>query len=411
MGHETASETAELATEPVELTDDFYLEPHLVYERLRSRGPVHYVRFPDSSTGWLVTDYEVAKAAFADPTISKALRSAGARAATVANNGGQLVGNSMFEDMMVFYDPPEHTRLRSLVNRAFGSRAVRDSAPRVAELADSLLADMTGDAQDLLEAYAIPLPMKVICELLGVPHEDRDSFRTWSTILMSGEQTKATRTAAVQEFVAYLDQLIHTKRAAPENDLLSELIAARENGDRLTHRELLSMIFVLLVAGYETSVNLIGNAVAILLTDNNSRRLLRTDPGRIPAFIEEVLRYQPPAREATFRYTTTPTTLGDTEIPAGQLLVVSMAAANRDPHRFPDPNLFDLTRPDNHHIAFGHGIHHCVGAHLARMEGTVALSRLLSTYPNLELAEATTLQWRKSLIIRGLTALPVRLRP
>ncbi|WP_024800417.1 cytochrome P450 [Nocardia sp. BMG51109] len=414
MGYEAGSVTEGWTAEPVDLTEEFYLNPHGVYARLRERGPVHYVRFPDSSTGWLVTGYEAAKQVFTDPSISKELGSAGARAAATAHGARGQVAGGMFADMMIFHDPPEHTRLRALVNRAFGSRAVRELEPRVTEIADGLLAGLAGgadDVQDLLEGYAFPLGMLMICELLGVPHEDRDRFRAWSAVLMSGDETRDTRTDSVREFVGYIDQLIRAKGAAPGQDVLSELIAAREDGDRLSHRELISMVFVLLVAGFETTVNLIGNAVAKLLTDKDSRRPLLDDPGRIPAFVEEVLRYRSPTRETTFRYTTAPITLAGNDIPPGQIIVVSVAAANRDPNHFADAHRFDPDRPDNHHVAFGHGIHHCVGAPLARMEGAVALTRLLAEYPALELADGATLEWRKSLVIRGLTALPVRLRP
>ncbi|WP_051179411.1 cytochrome P450 family protein [Nocardia concava] len=414
MGHETAVTASELATEPFALTEDFYQDPHAAYDELRGRGPAHFVRFPDGATGWLITDYEVAKAAFLDPTVSKALKSKGARATLAGDGAGGQVASAMFGDMMVFYDPPEHTRLRTLVNRAFSSRAVRELAPRITELADALLADLAADAgtdQDLLDRYAFPLPMLVICELLGVPNEERDNFRAWSTTLVSNDETIEARTAAVQQFVGYIDQLIRAKGSEPADDLLSELISVSEDGDRLSHRELISMVFLLLVAGFETTVNLISNAVAILLNDKAVRATLTQDPDRVPDFVEEVLRYESPASEATFRYTTVPVTLGGVEIPAGQRILVSMAAADRDPARFADPHTVDLDRADKNHLAFGYGIHRCVGAPLARMEGGVALTRLLAAYPDLELAADAELSWRKSLIVRGLTGLPVRLRP
>ncbi|APA95674.1 cytochrome P450 family protein [Nocardia seriolae] len=410
MGHENTVTASESAIAPFTLTADFYQRPHAAYDELRGRGPAHFVRFPDGGTGWLITDYEVAKAAFLDPGISKALNSAGARAAL----GGDGAGAQMFGDMMVFYDPPEHTRLRALVNRAFSSRAVRELAPRVTELADALLAELAADATvdlDLLDRYAFPLPMLVICELLGVPSAERDNFRAWSTTLVSNDETPAARGAAVQQFVAYIDQLIRAKSAEPAEDLLSELITASEEGDRLSHRELISMVFLLLVAGFETTVNLISNAVAILLSDKAVRETLDRDPARVPDFVEEVLRYESPASEATFRYTTVPVTLGGVEIPAGQRILVSMAAADRDPSRFADPHTVDLDRADKNHLAFGYGIHRCVGAPLARMEAGIALTRLLAAYPDLEPAAGAEPVWRKSLIVRGLTELPVRLRP
>lgn len=414
MVHETKAAVGALAVEPVELTDDFFRSPHAVYQRLRDRGPVNFVRFPDASTGWLITGYEVARAAFTDPAISKVLGAPQARAAVAANSGDHAIRSGLFKDMMVFYDPPEHTRLRALVNRAFGSRAIRDLEPRVVEIADALLADLevgAGDVQDLLEVYAGPLSMLVICELLGVPVSDRGQFRDWSAIVVSSEPTREDRTKAVHEFVGYIDRLIRTKGAAPEADLLSELIAAEEDGSRLTHPELISMVFLLLVAGYETSANLIGNAIALLLSDSDSRELLRNDAGRVPPFVEEVLRYESPTRETTFRYTKAPVVLGGIEIPAGELVVISVAAAGRDPDRFDNPDTLDPGRPANQHLAFGHGIHRCVGAQLSRTEGVVALTRLLAKFPSLELAQGADFQWRKSLIVRGLTTVPVRLRP
>ncbi|GAB2504511.1 cytochrome P450 family protein [Nocardia heshunensis] len=414
MGHETAVAAGESALEPFELTEDFYQHPHAAYDRLRAHGPAHLVRFPDGGTGWLITDYDAAKATFLDPTISKVLKSEGARAALSGEGAGAQISAAMFGDMMVFYDPPQHTRLRTLVNRAFSGRAVREMAPRITELADTLLAGLAAYSavdQDLLDDYAFPLPMLVICELLGVPNEERDNFRAWSTTLVSNDETMEARGAAVQQFVAYIDALIRAKRDAPADDLLSELITVSEDGDRLSHRELISMVFLLLVAGFETTVNLISNAVAILLSDKTLRDTLVEDPERIPDFVEEVLRYESPASEATFRYTTVPVTLGSVEIPAGQRILVSMAAADRDPARFTDPHRVDLDRADKNHLAFGYGIHRCVGAPLARTEGTVALTRLLAAYPDLELAAGAELSWRKSLIVRGLTGLPVRLRP
>ncbi|AYF72944.1 cytochrome P450 [Nocardia yunnanensis] len=412
MTRERAVTASDSAAEPFELTEDFYQNPHAVYDRLREYGPAHRVRFPDGGTGWLITDYDAAKAAFLDPAISKDLTSEGARAA-LSGDGAQAAG-AMFGDMMLFYDPPGHTRLRTLVNRAFGGRAVRELAPRITELADTLLAGLAADAaadQDLLDRYAFPLPMLVICELLGVPDAERDNFRAWSTTLVSNDETVEARGAAVRQFVAYIDQLIRAKREQPAHDLLSELITVSEDDDRLSHRELISMVFLLLVAGFETTVNLIANAVAILLSDNNLHATLVANPERIPDFVEEVLRFESPASEATFRYTTAAVTLGGLEIPAGQRILVSMAAADRDPARFADPHTVDLDRADKNHLAFGHGIHRCVGAPLARMEGGIALTRLLAAYPELELAADAELRWRKSLIVRGLTGLPVRLHP
>ncbi|MFI6217644.1 cytochrome P450 [Nocardia brasiliensis] len=399
---------------PFVLPPDFYRDPQGAYGALRARGPVNRVAFPDGSTGWLITGHAEAKAAFGHPGISKRLGSAGARAALEANNAGHQLQTGPFEHMLVFYDPPEHTRLRSLLTKAFSTRAVRGLAARVTELADALLTEMAtaGEVVDLLDRYAVPLSMSVICELLGVPDTDRARFQSWSTVIVSSEHAARDRITAATEFVAYIDHLIVSRTTEPGPDLLSELIAAGADGERLTPRELRSMVLVLLVAGFETTANLIGNAVVTLLSDNNSRRRLRGDATRIPAFIEEVLRFRSPTSETTFRYTTAPITLGGIEIAAGELIVVSVAAAGRDPRRFADPHRFDIDRPSNtEHLAFGYGIHFCVGAPLARMQGRIGLERLLARYPDLTLSPADEPTWRTSFAIRGLTALPVRLRP
>ncbi|MEU7141176.1 cytochrome P450 [Nocardia sp. NPDC046473] len=412
MEIETASAADGSVNEPFVLTPDFYRDPQVAYRALRNRGPVNRVVFPDRSTGWLITGYAEAKAAFTHPGISKRLGSDGARAALAANNAGHQRQGGPFEHMLVFYDPPEHTRLRTLLSGAFGTRAVRGLAPRVTELADALLAELAADdVVDLLDRYAVPLSMSVICELLGVPDRDRGKFQHWSTVIVSGEHAPRERMTAAAEFVVYIDHLIAERTAEPGADLLSELIAAEADGDRLSARELRSMVLVLLVAGFETAANLIGNAVVTLLSDNNSRQRLRGDPAHIPAFIEEVLRHRSPTSETTFRYTTTPITVGGIDIAAGELIVLSVAATGRDPRRFADPESVDIDRPDNAHLAFGHGIHYCVGAPLARMEGRIGLARLLTQYPDLELSPHSESGWRTSFAIRGLTALPVRLRP
>ncbi|MBF6541487.1 cytochrome P450 family protein [Nocardia brasiliensis] len=415
METETDTATDGLAADPTSpfvLSPDFYRDPQGAYGALRARGPVNRVVFPDGSTGWLITGHAEAKAAFGHPGISKRLGSAGARAALEANNAGHQLQAGPFEHMLVFYDPPEHTRLRSLLTKAFSTRAVRGLAPRVTELADYLLGEIAtlGEVVDLLDSYAVPLSMSVICELLGVPDTDRARFQSWSTVIVSSEHAARDRMTAAAEFVAYIDHLIAARTTEPGPDLLSELIAAGADDERLTPRELRSMVLVLLVAGFETTANLIGNAAVILLSNNDTRQQMRSDATRIPAFIEEVLRFRSPTSETTFRYTTTPITLGGIEIAAGDLIVVSVAGAGRDSRRFADPHQFDIDRPNNtEHLAFGHGIHFCVGAPLARMQGCIGLTQLLARYPDLALADEPT--WRTSFAIRGLTALPVRLRP
>ncbi|MBF6171844.1 cytochrome P450 family protein [Nocardia blacklockiae] len=399
------------ATEILELTDEFYQDPHAFYRTLRLRGPIHRIRL-DGVLGWLVVDHDVAKQACAEPHISKQIGSPEGQA-VLAKHGAADQFNGVINDNMLFADPPQHTRLRRLVAPAFAGRAVRDLGPRITALADELLDAMTAAPRaDLLDAYAFPLPIAVICELLGVPDHDKDEFRSWTAVIVNDSAPIEERTSAGIRFFTYLTELIAERRDAPGADLLSELITAKDDGDRLDQQELISLMLLLLAAGHETTVNLIGNAVLELLRDPATARRLRSDPEQIPGFVEEVLRCQGPVHLATARYTTAPITLGGQDIDAGEFIMISLAAANRDPQRFVDADRIDATRGDNRHLAFGYGIHFCLGAALARMEATIALTRLLERVPELSLEVGfDDLTWRKSLLIRGLTALPVRFGP
>ncbi|RBO91498.1 cytochrome P450 family protein [Nocardia puris] len=397
------------ADEILELTDDsFYRDPHAVYRVLRARGPIHRVRL-DGVLGWLVVDGDVAKQAFVEPTISKRVSSPEGQAALARNGAAGLFGGAV-NDNMLFADPPQHTRLRGLVSKAFAGRAVRGLGPRVTALADDLLDDMLArDRADLIDSYAFPLPIAVICELLGVPDDDKDDFRSWTAVVVDETAGVEARTSAGISFFTYLTELIAARTDHPGEDLLSDLIAASQDGDRLDQQELIAMLFLLLAAGHETTVNLIGNAVLELLRDPATAARLRAAPERIPAFVEEILRCQGPVHLATARFTTAPITLGGKDIDAGEFIMISLAAANRDPRRHTDPDRVDLDRTDNRHLAFGHGIHYCVGAALARMEATVAITRLLERVPAMALdGEFDELSWRRSLLIRGLSELPVR---
>ncbi|WP_327094805.1 cytochrome P450 [Nocardia vinacea] len=397
------------ADEILELTDEFYQHPHEVYEALRKRGPIHRVRL-DGVLGWMIVDHDVAKQAFVEPTISKKIGSPRGQA-VMAKHGADGQYNGAINDNMLFADPPQHTRLRSLVAKAFASRAIRDLGPRIEQIADTLLDDLTTrESADLIDSYAFPVPISVICELLGVPDADKDEFRAWTAILVDDSADIEKRTSAGLSFFTYLTDLIAERSEHPLDDLLSELIVAKDNDDRLDQQELISMLFLLLTAGHETSVNLIGNALLELLIDPRAADRLRADPSKIPDFIEETLRYQGPVHFGTARYTTAPITLGNQDIDADEFIIISIAAANRDPQRFADPSRFDPNRSDTRNIAFGHGIHYCIGAALARMEATIALTRLLARIPAMSLdVPATDLTWRKSLLIRGLTTLPVHL--
>jgi len=406
------------STAPIELSEEFLREPGPLYEQLRAQGPIHHVRLPAGLRGWLITDYTVAKQVLADPTIRKDVHQI-RRIIDTTHPGVHAMGSDMAEHMLNT-DPPDHTRLRRLVAKAFTPRSVAALAPRIEEIADDLIAAMpTTGPVDLLSVFAFPLPITVICELLGIPAGDRDQFRAWTnTILFAGADSRESVLAAAADMNAYLCTLIAHRRAHPGDDMLSSLVTTTDTDGNLTDTdgnltdtEVVSMTFLLLVAGHETTVNLIGNTMLTLLQDPERFATLRAHPDRVPAALEEHLRHLGPVHIATLRFTTEPVTLGGTTIGADELVFVSLAAANRDPHRFARPELVDYDRDNPGHLAFGHGIHVCLGAPLARSEGTIALTRLLARYPHMSLAtDPATLRWRTSSLIRGLDTLPVQLR-
>jgi len=377
-----------------------------------AQGPVHHVRLPTGLRGWLITDYTVAKQVLADPTIRKDVHQI-RRIIDTTHPGVHAMGSDMAEHMLNT-DPPDHTRLRRLVAKAFTPRSVAALVPRIEQIADELIAAIpthTGPV-DLLSAFAFPLPITVICELLGIPATDRDQFRAWTnTILFAGTDSRETVLTAATNMNAYLRDLITDRRAHPGDDMLSGLVTATDTGGNLTDTEVVSMTFLLLVAGHETTVNLIGNTMLTLLQNRKRLTELRAHPDQIPAALEEHLRHLGPVHIATLRFTTEPVTLGDTTIGPDELVFVSLAAANRDPSRFPRPELVDYDRDNPGHLGFGHGIHVCLGAPLARAEGDIALTSLLTHYPRMSLAtDPAALAWRTSSLIRGLDTLPVQLR-
>ncbi|MDV5149245.1 cytochrome P450 [Streptomyces sp. SBC-4] len=380
---------------------DFTANPYPYYAKLRASGPVHEVRMPDGYQFWLVVGHEEGRAALADPRLAKSPSVVGVRPPEEDVIGVHLLAA----------DAPDHTRLRRLVTGVFTGRRVEALRPRIERLTEELADAMEPAGRaDLVDAYAFPLPITVICELLGVPAEDRDTFRDWSNELVTpaGEDGYL---GALEGFGGYLDELIEDKRAAgPADDLLSGLIAARaEDGDRLSGPELRAMAYLLLIAGHETTVNLIANTVRNLLTHPEQLAALRADPDLLDGAIEESLRYDGPVETSTFRFTREPVTLGGTEIPAGASILVAIGALDRDPTRFPDPDRFDIRRDTRGHLAFGHGIHYCLGAPLARLEGRIALRTLLDRFPRLELdPEGDPWEWVPGLLIRGVRHLPVR---
>jgi cytochrome P450 len=301
------------------------------------------------------------------------------------------------------------------VSKAFTPRVVEGLRPHIQEIVDGLLARVEGaGSMDLIEEFAYPLPVIVICEMLGVPVEDHERFKGWSldiargldAIMLPPESEVARRSVTSRRALAdYFRALIAKRRASPRRDLLSALIAAEEAGDKLSEDELLSTCVLLLIAGHETTVNLIGNGTLALLRNPGELQRLRENPGLIASAVEELLRYDGPVQR-TARTPTEDVTLGGRTIPKGEIVMPFIGAADRDPAQFPDPDRLDLTRSDNRHIAFGWGIHFCLGAPLARVEGQIAINTLIKRFPNLAVAVEQP-QYRQSLTLRGLTTLPV----
>ena len=377
-------------------------DPWPWYDEMRRQGPLRRVTMPDGVAGWLVTDHAQARALLDDRRLSKSV----ARARPLFPPGMAGSYATRLAEHMLNDDPPNHTRLRKLVTKAFTSRAVSRLRPQIEHIVDELLDGIDGETE-LIESFAFPLPIAVISELLGVPHEDRSRIRAWSKIFVAGV-TGEPLAAAARDQEQLLRDLIKAKRAVPTEDLLSDLVHVSDEGDQLSEDELVAMAFLLLFAGHETTVHLLGNAVHALLTNPKQQELLRGDPSLMPGAVEEFLRVGSPIHIATLRFTTEPVTVDDVEIPAGEFVMVSLLAANADGARFDDPRELDVTRAAGGHLAFGHGIHYGLGAPLARLEGEIAIGRLLARFPSLRLAvDPADLRRRTSTLVHGLRELPV----
>ncbi|MFF3319191.1 cytochrome P450 [Streptomyces sp. NPDC003035] len=401
---------------PELFTWEFATDPYPAYAWLREHAPVHRTKLPSGVDAWLVTRYADARQALADQRLSK--NPAHHDEPSHAKGKTGIPGERKAELMthLLNIDPPDHTRLRRLVSKAFTPRRVAEFAPRVQELTDRLIDSFaeTGEA-DLIHEFAFPLPIYAICDLLGVPREDQDDFRDWAGMMIRhGGGPRGGVARSVKKMRGYLAELIHRKRLDPGDDLISGLIKASDHGEHLTENEAAAMAFILLFAGFETTVNLIGNGVYALLRNPEERARLETslaagERGLLETGVEELLRYDGPVELATWRYAREPLTIGGQAIPAGDPVLVVLAAADRDPARFDEPDTLDLSRRDNQHLGYGHGIHYCIGAPLARLEGQIALATLLTRLPELRLAaDPADLRWRGGLIMRGLRTLPVR---
>jgi cytochrome P450 len=389
----------------------FKANPYPFYARLRAEAPVWRTTLPDKRVAWLVTRYEDVAGVLRDDTFAKDRLN--------AMDPEQLRKTPWvpgflkpLERNMLDLDDPDHARLRALVSKAFTPRLIERLRGRIETLSEELLDVMEhkGGAE-LVGDYALPIPATVIAELLGVPAEDRRKFHRWSGKLVSVSSGRDMLRAlpAALAFTRYLRKIIERRRAEPGDDLLTALVRAEEAGDKLSEDEVLAMAFLLLVAGHETTVNLIASGALALLEHHEQAEALSSDPSLTKPAVEELLRYTSPVELATERYAREDVEIARTTIPRGELVLAVLGSANHDEREFEDPDVLNLTRNPNRHLAFGRGgVHHCLGAPLARMEGQIAISALLRRFPHARLAVAPeTLRWRRGLFLRGLHMLPL----
>jgi cytochrome P450 len=371
---------------------------HPTLDRLRAEGPVRRGVLPDGSLVWLVTRYEDVRAGLTDPRLSLDKRHA---------KGWKGFGlPPVLDANLLNMDPPDHTRIRRMVSRAFRPRAVERLRPMVERIATELLAAVKPHGQaELISAFIEPLTVTVICELLGVPDEDRTDLHRWNTTMLAEEPDAP---AARDNIVRLMVSLIRHKRAVPDDDLISELVAARDQGDRLSEEELTSLAFLILVAGYASTANFIGNAVLALCLDPGQRDALRADPSLIGAAVEELLRFDTPEAVAPRRFPVEDMEIGGVAIRAGEPVMLVLSSANRDASRFADADRLVFDRDTNHHLSFGHGAHFCLGAGLGRLEAATAIGALVRELPGLRLAvPVSEVPWLPNFRFRGLTGLPV----
>jgi cytochrome P450 len=390
---------------PSPFTETTATARYKAFDELLATGPVQLVTLFTGIPVWLVTGYAEARQVLSSPNVVKSYTD-GPHAEHVP---AELV--AAMNQHVLSSNPPDHTRLRRMINAVFTRRRVEALEPRISQISAGLLDEM-GKADgpaDLVAGYSYPLPITVISELVGVPGLRRDTFRELSKVLTSAPLYSPEQyTDSATEMVALVRALIEEKRSAPGTDLLSDLIAVRDGGDQLSDDELSSMVFLLLVAGHETTVNLISNSAYALLTHPDQAAKLRADRSLIPGAVEEMLRYDSPVMVPIPATTNAPVQVGDVTIPAGQVVLPVLSAANRDSVRFEGPGKLDVTRKDNAHMAFGHGIHHCLGAPLARLEGRIAITHLLDRFPDLRLADPVAEPGRyPSLLMNGMPHLPV----
>ncbi|HEY1966720.1 MAG TPA: cytochrome P450 [Pseudonocardia sp.] len=409
----TATTSPESRTQPDPFTAAAPGQRLAAYRALSVGPGVQRVTLPDGNRAWLVTGHAEVRALLGDPRLSKALSPT---SATVDRLLPDLA--PALTQHMLSADGAEHSRLRRLVSTAFTPRRVEQLAPRIDQIAEELLDTLAGEIPpgepvDLLARYAFPLPMTVICELVGVPEPDQDRFRRWTNVMTAASFADPEPfRAAATGLIAYIRELIELRRAEPRDDLLSALVSARDGSDRMSEDELTSMVWVLVLAGHETTVNLLSNGLYELLIHPEQLVRLRTEPELIGRCVEELLRVGSPVHAAIAMVATEPIEINQIPVAAGDIVIPALMAANHDPCRVDAPDLLDIGRVDNPHMAFGHGMHYCLGAPLARLEARIALASLLRRFPLLALAvEPDAVRWRPSLALHGPTNLPIILQP
>ena len=384
---------------------DFYINPYPTYRQLQTEDPVHL-----SAIGaWIITSYTDVAKALRDPRLSS--KPSEISSYSQRQQGSSLVG-SFISDILFFRDPPDHTRLRRLIGKVFNTRVVEEMRPRIQEIVNELIKQIEekGDL-DIIADFAKPLPVTVISQILGIPVEDRYQLKQWSYWLgyifdpMKASDVSQQLTQSIVEFREYLTGLIAKRRQKPENDLITALIQARDEQDKLSEEELLVTCMLLFASGEETTVNLIGNGVLSLLRHPDQLEKLRQNPSLIQSAVEELLRYESPL-QISGRTAIENIEIGGKLIKKGPPVFLILGAANRDPAQYHSPDQLDITRTNNNHFAFGDGIHYCMGAALARTQGQIAINTLVQKLPNLKL-QTNKLEWRENVFLRGLKKLPV----
>ncbi len=407
----TPSTVAANKQSPVRMyTQDFVQQTHSHFGRLRQDAPVTLAQLTRWQSVYLINRYEDVVAALKDERISKSPKAASAK----GNGQGMPWMPRAFEPLMhnmLNMDDPDHRRLRNLVHKAFTPRMIMGLAGRIETIANDLLDKaLAQESVDLIQAFALPLPVTVIAEMIGIPPADRARFRRWTEriVVSPTPLNMIGAVPAVWQFMRYVRNLANQRRADPQADLLTALIQAEDEGDQFSEDELLGMVFLLLVAGHETTVNLIGNGTFALLNNPEQLDLLRNNPDLAESAVEELLRYDSPVLTTELSFAREEMTLHGVTIPKGATVLPVLLSANRDESVFDQPDQLDLTRSPNRHLAFGQGIHYCLGSPLARLEGKIAFNTLLARAPQLHLAvPADRIEYQNIMILHGLKALPV----